>query len=144
MIFSVKHSDWLCNLLSSYQSSLNLLELISKTDTDCCGLLQLHVWVCPDYVLDYKLKNDQKFINRINDHELGYYLVSLMIIYCYSQIFSILKQDKFHRSIMFLFIFFSRLFLVPERIIVILTPCIMSYGATVVIDIANLNRRMTG
>ena len=60
------------------------------------------------------------------------------------QMFDILKMDTFHLSIMMFLIISFKLFLDLKRIIFLLTPFKVVYGATLLIGMPNLNMRMAG
>ena len=58
--FSVKHAVWLHNHFPNYLSGITPLELRTSNKADHRNLIISHVWVCPVFVLDPKLQNDQK------------------------------------------------------------------------------------
>ena len=58
--FSVKHDEWLHNLLPNYYSSITPIELLASNKADHCNLSRSHVWGCPVFVLEPKLQNYQK------------------------------------------------------------------------------------
>ena len=88
------------------------------------------------------LKNDQKTPKRNRRSRIR---PLLGFSYKHSSavaIFSILKLDTFHHSIMLFFIISFKPFLVHERIMLLLMPFAMIYGTTVPIGMTNLNMNM--
>jgi hypothetical protein len=65
--FAVKHAAWLYNRIPNSTSGLTPLELLTKTKADHRDLLRSHVWGCPVFVLDPKLKDGKK-IPKWNHH----------------------------------------------------------------------------
>ena len=72
--FSVKHDEWLHNLLPNYYSSITPIELLASNKDDHRNLSRSHVWGCPVFVLDPKLKNDQKIPKWNRRSLLGQFL----------------------------------------------------------------------
>ena len=72
--FSDKHAVWLHNCLANYCSSITPLHLIKINKADHPDLIRSHIWGCPVFALDPKLRNDQK----ITDCNLRYFLVQLL------------------------------------------------------------------
>ncbi|KAL7465136.1 hypothetical protein ACHAXS_005462, partial [Conticribra weissflogii] len=65
--FAVKHATWLYNRLPNQVLGLTPIELATKTKTDHRDLLRSHVWGCPVFVLEPRLKDGKK-IPKWNRH----------------------------------------------------------------------------
>ena len=69
----MKHAVWLYNRVPNCLSGLTPLELLTKSKSDHCDLLCLHVWGFP-IVLDAKLQNDQKLPKWNRHAHVGQFL----------------------------------------------------------------------
>ena len=72
--FKVKHTVWLNNILPNYCSGITPLEFLTRNNTDHWYLSMSHVWGCPIFVLDPKIKNDQKIPKWNRRSCLGHFL----------------------------------------------------------------------
>ena len=75
--FVIKHAVWLQNHFPNYRSGITPLELITRNKANHRNLIISHVWVCTVFVLDPKLKNDQKIPKRNRHSILGQFIVFL-------------------------------------------------------------------
>ena len=72
--FNVKHIVWLHNHLPNYCSGITQLEFLTSNNVEHIDLRISHVWVCPVFVMDPKLKNDQKIPKWNRRFLLGHFI----------------------------------------------------------------------
>ena len=58
--FSFKHSVWVYNTVPNKRSGITLIKILTNTNSNHRDLRRAHVWGCPVFVLEAKLKDDQK------------------------------------------------------------------------------------
>ena len=58
--FAVKYSVWVYNRVTNQESGISPMEILTKTKSNHRDLGRSHVWVCPVFVLEDKLQDDQK------------------------------------------------------------------------------------
>ena len=72
--FAIKHVSCIYNQYPNHKYRLIYLEFLTKTKADHSDMIYQHTWVCLLYVIDAKLKNDQKIAKWNWKSRLGPFL----------------------------------------------------------------------
>ena len=72
--FAVKHSVWVFNRVPNQESGISPMEILTKTKSIYRELRRSHVWECPVFVLEAKLKNDHKLPKWDRRSRMGEFL----------------------------------------------------------------------
>ena len=73
--FAVKHAVWLHNILPNDLSGITPIYFLASNKYEHRNLSISHVWGCTVFVLDPKLKNEQKIPKWNRRSQLGQFLV---------------------------------------------------------------------
>ena len=72
--FAVKHSVWVYNRAPNQSAGTTPIEMLTNTKSNHQDLMRAHVWGCPVFVLEAKLKDYQKLSKCNRRLRLGKFL----------------------------------------------------------------------